>query len=491
MQYQGLPDFLVVRFPSPAPRFWLTPDSTPSQNVYINSVNDFCLWAPPYTDGHNSSVGQVEEIMVAWCLNDGYGTRLIPDGTITGAHFVQTPDYVQVTGWGDLTKLNIPKGDSGGADGLGNPHGGLVFGKSTLCLLRTFAYAHAETTGMILNTTVTTYTTFKVRHPLLISLFFHILTSPRLTSHLSYLSFHSLVRFRMPTTGCDWNIPANYTQGVFEDCQGDTGLPMGIYGSSTFQQGQGPTPAAHPIPPSSSCKFYSSVKNAVAGVTLAPTVPTAAAATTTVASVVPGSTATSTAASSTGGAVGRVASLGWAWAVSQFCLDRGSAGGTMHMDFSFPTQPGIPPRMSSIYRRHEKEEIRMHCAAAGYWYCASKNLLARHKRPSPGKIIYSTDGVDVVRFGALGSIASGNITGTASALVFSDLSSSRVLLTFYSYFTMADFFTSASTFVAPVDKSVTRKTEANSAAGMTNQTSEATQSTKTSGSNFSMCEIIM
>ncbi|QRW20766.1 hypothetical protein RhiXN_05755 [Rhizoctonia solani] len=56
---------------------------------------------------------------------------------------------------------------------------------------------------------------------------------------------------------------------------------------------------------------------------------------------------------------------------------------------------------------------------------------------------------------------------------------------------MADFFTSASTFVAPVDKSVTRKTEANSAAGMTNQTSEATQSTKTSGSNFSMCEIIM
>ena len=31
-------------------------------------------------------------------LQSGYGTRLIPDGTITGAHFVQTPDYVQVTG---------------------------------------------------------------------------------------------------------------------------------------------------------------------------------------------------------------------------------------------------------------------------------------------------------------------------------------------------------------------------------------------------------
>ncbi|GAB1521204.1 hypothetical protein RhiTH_004295 [Rhizoctonia solani] len=57
---------------------------------------------------------------------------------------------------------------------------------------------------------------------------------------------------------------------------------------------------------------------------------------------------------------------------------------------------------------------------------------------------------------------------------------------------MADFFTSASTFVAPVDKSITRKTEVNKGtAGMTNQTSETTQSTKTSGSNFSMCEIIM
>lgn len=49
---------------------------------------------------------------------------------------MQTPDYVQVTGWGDFTKMNIPAGDSGGeldphgADQLGNPHGGLVFGNS-------------------------------------------------------------------------------------------------------------------------------------------------------------------------------------------------------------------------------------------------------------------------------------------------------------------------------------------------------------------------
>jgi hypothetical protein len=31
-------------------------------------------------------------------MKDGYGTRLIPDGSIHGAHFVQTPDFVQITG---------------------------------------------------------------------------------------------------------------------------------------------------------------------------------------------------------------------------------------------------------------------------------------------------------------------------------------------------------------------------------------------------------
>lgn len=41
--------------------------------------------------------------------------------------------FLQITGVGDLTKLNIPKGDAGGeldphgADGNGNPIGGLVF----------------------------------------------------------------------------------------------------------------------------------------------------------------------------------------------------------------------------------------------------------------------------------------------------------------------------------------------------------------------------
>lgn len=58
---------------------------------------------------------------------------MIPDGTITGAHFLKTPSYVQVTGVGHLKNLNIQVGDEGGeldphgATGAGNPVGGLVY----------------------------------------------------------------------------------------------------------------------------------------------------------------------------------------------------------------------------------------------------------------------------------------------------------------------------------------------------------------------------
>jgi len=45
-------------------------------------------------------------LMSRYCLKDGYGTRLIPQGTITAAHFVKVKSdkvsYVQVTGSGDV-----------------------------------------------------------------------------------------------------------------------------------------------------------------------------------------------------------------------------------------------------------------------------------------------------------------------------------------------------------------------------------------------------
>jgi hypothetical protein len=57
---------------------------------------------------------------------------VIPDGVITGLRYIETDFYVQIMGYGDFTKLNIPYGDFGGeldphgATGDGNPVGGNV-----------------------------------------------------------------------------------------------------------------------------------------------------------------------------------------------------------------------------------------------------------------------------------------------------------------------------------------------------------------------------
>lgn len=79
--------------------------------MHINSLDDFCLWAPPKA---GDTVGDSEQYEVSWCQKDGYGTRTIPEGTFTGLHWVTTPDYVQLTGKGKFTKVNVAAGDEGG-----------------------------------------------------------------------------------------------------------------------------------------------------------------------------------------------------------------------------------------------------------------------------------------------------------------------------------------------------------------------------------------
>lgn len=53
----------------------------------------------------------IKTLINRYCLKDGYGTRLIPQGTITAAHFVKVRSdkvsYVQVTGSGDV-RILIP-----------------------------------------------------------------------------------------------------------------------------------------------------------------------------------------------------------------------------------------------------------------------------------------------------------------------------------------------------------------------------------------------
>ncbi|KZS87072.1 carbohydrate-binding module family 13 protein [Sistotremastrum niveocremeum HHB9708] len=199
--------------------------SSQCQTAWINGVDDFCLWAPPSV----GTIGDTEREEVAWCTRSGRGTRVIPDGTLKGVHFVKTPDYVQVTGVGDFTKINVPRGDAGGeldphgADGNGNPIGGLVFGNSFGNQLQ-----YHEWTSFISDT----------------EFCFRACVGPNAARNCQHI---------YDEMGCFWNMPANYDAGTFESCQGDDDLPMGVYGTSTWFQGVNPTPPAHPAAKSSNC----------------------------------------------------------------------------------------------------------------------------------------------------------------------------------------------------------------------------------------------
>ncbi|WVO13601.1 hypothetical protein L204_101222 [Cryptococcus depauperatus] len=102
-----------------------------SRLISLNGVDDFCLWGPPDVNGGaKNEIGSVEPVVVAYCTKPRNGARVIPDGTITAAHFIKTPMYVQIHGFWDGTKIGIPQGDTGGeldphgAENLGNPVGG-------------------------------------------------------------------------------------------------------------------------------------------------------------------------------------------------------------------------------------------------------------------------------------------------------------------------------------------------------------------------------
>ena len=78
----------------------------------MNDADDFCLWAPPSL----GTIGDDEREVVAWCTKSGRGTRLIPDGTLSGVHFVRTSNYLQVTGVGNFTNINVAQDDGGGGE---------------------------------------------------------------------------------------------------------------------------------------------------------------------------------------------------------------------------------------------------------------------------------------------------------------------------------------------------------------------------------------
>ncbi|KAF9468666.1 hypothetical protein BDZ94DRAFT_1279735 [Collybia nuda] len=228
----------------------------------VNSVDDFCLFAPPTMQNISDS----ETFEVAWCTKQRNNARLIPDGTLTGVSFIKTDAYVQVYGYGDFTRLNIPFGDFGGeldphgALGDGNPIGGNVT---------------SNITGSDQNFAEwMDYNQFCLR----------VCTTANSTYSAAAMCWHELDEM-----GCQFVMPGNYNfNNTFETCEAEVAYPPGWYPTatvdgttsfSTFAQfftgvgtdgvsytvGDTVTPSAPFMTPSSSnCQTTSTISNGVA-----------------------------------------------------------------------------------------------------------------------------------------------------------------------------------------------------------------------------------
>ncbi|KAK0521986.1 hypothetical protein OC834_006454 [Tilletia horrida] len=216
------------------------------QNVYINSVKDFCLWAPRYS----AQIGDQEAETISYCMKSGYGTRLIPDGTIKGVQFLKTPSFVQVTGLCDCTKINVAPRDEGGeldphgATGAGNPVGGVVFTRA-FSANNTFQQIHEWSNFMA-------YNEFSMRACI----------GPNAKKYCPHI---------YDLQGSEWNHPGRYQGGLFEQCDAVEGPMPGRYTSGTstsvFHQGDGSNPPGQAPGASSNCREYASISTGPAAYT--------------------------------------------------------------------------------------------------------------------------------------------------------------------------------------------------------------------------------
>ncbi|WFD29181.1 hypothetical protein MSPP1_000186 [Malassezia sp. CBS 17886] len=236
-----------------------------SRLASLNSVDDWCTFGPK---DNKKPLGDVEFEVVAYCTKPRNGARVIPDGTVTAAHFVKTPLYVQVMALGDFTKINFAPNDSGGeldphgATNKGNPVGGNVTsnvsGKDV---------SYQEWMN---------YVGFNI-------MCFRVCTAGSDGAPPALECLHTL-----DTVGCQWVMPGNYQPDTFDSCEADAAYPPGVYitsgSTSSFQQyatglwtddkgktktytngdKSAKTPsAAQSQPSSSNCKPASSISNGI------------------------------------------------------------------------------------------------------------------------------------------------------------------------------------------------------------------------------------
>ncbi|TFK22518.1 hypothetical protein FA15DRAFT_748420 [Coprinopsis marcescibilis] len=242
-----------------------------SRLLTVNSIEDFCVFAPPSLQ----DIGNSETYEVAWCTQPRNNARVIPDGTLTGVSFLKTGNhmsdfYVQIMGYGNFTRLNIPDGDYGGEldphgqFGDGNPIGGNVT---------------SNTTGSDQN-----YAEWMVTiDHLTLQFCLRVCTNANSTYSAADMCWHELDEM-----GCEFVMPGNYhNNGTFESCDAEIAYPPGWYptatqsGSpvfstfaqrytgtlsdgSTYTVGGNSTPAAPYFTPSSSnCVTTKSVSNGI------------------------------------------------------------------------------------------------------------------------------------------------------------------------------------------------------------------------------------
>jgi len=174
------------------------------QTAMISAIDDFCVWSSPEPNG---VIGSVEGESVAYCTKPGRGTRLIPAGALTGVQFMKTPDYVQVVGHIDQSKINLQADDGGGemdphgADQRGNPLGGLVFSS---------AWGGVKQAKEWHNFMGSNIFCFKVCDP----------AGPNAKHYCEHV---------FDRIGCQYNAPAAYVDGTFESCEGESQDFPGVY----------------------------------------------------------------------------------------------------------------------------------------------------------------------------------------------------------------------------------------------------------------------
>lgn len=184
----------------------------------INSINDWCTFGPP---GKDQPLADVEATTVAWCTQPRNNARVIPDGTVTGAHFVKTPLYLQVMASGDFTKIGVQAGDEGGeldphgATNMGNPVGGNV--TSNISGQDVF---YEEWMNYIAHD----------------QMCFRVCIAGSDAAPTAAECQHTL-----DVMGCNFVMPGNYDDNVFDTCDGDSAYPPGLYpmadgSTSTFVQ---------------------------------------------------------------------------------------------------------------------------------------------------------------------------------------------------------------------------------------------------------------